>query len=152
MTTSREDTSGLNLLHYGEFTAPWRRQQRRRRQGRKRGGSSRTRCRTNCGQQTKGRNQASNTNPADELDEVGVEGDAGLGVEDGGLGRADKVGRDNLIISVAEVEVSILFRTSTDTHSPKNALVLGALRGLLDDLLDLVVRGRLLKSDNKVDD
>lgn len=38
--------------------------------------------------------------PRDELDEVVVEGDTSLSVEDGRLGRADKVGRDNLILSV----------------------------------------------------
>ena len=40
--------------------------------------------------------------PADELDKRVVQRDAGLGVEDAGVGVADKVGRHNLVLSVAE--------------------------------------------------
>jgi len=40
------------------------------------------------------------TNPRDKLDEVVVEGDTSLGVEDGGLGGADEVGRDNFVLGV----------------------------------------------------
>ena len=38
--------------------------------------------------------------PADELDEVVVEGDAGLGVEDGGVGVAVQIGGDNIVLGV----------------------------------------------------
>jgi hypothetical protein len=41
--------------------------------------------------------------PTDELDKVGVEGDTGLGVEDGRLGAANEVGRDNLVLGVARL-------------------------------------------------
>ena len=40
--------------------------------------------------------------PADELDEVGVERDAGLGVEDGGVGVAVQVRGDDLVFGVGE--------------------------------------------------
>ena len=40
--------------------------------------------------------------PADELDEVVVEGDAGLGVEDGGVGVAVHVGGDDVVFGVLE--------------------------------------------------
>jgi hypothetical protein len=40
--------------------------------------------------------------PADKLDEVGVEGDTGLGVKDGRVGVAVEVGRDNLVLGVGE--------------------------------------------------
>lgn len=72
--------------------------------------------------------------PRDELDKVGVEGDTGLGVKDGGLGGAKEVGGDDLVVSVAE-----------------DALELLGLGGLLDDVLDLVVRSTLLEADDKVD-
>ena len=40
--------------------------------------------------------------PADELDEVVVEGDAGLGVEDGGVGVAVHIGGDDVVFGVLE--------------------------------------------------
>jgi hypothetical protein len=40
--------------------------------------------------------------PADELDEVLVEGDASLGVEDGGVGVAEEVGRDDIVLGIGE--------------------------------------------------
>lgn len=40
--------------------------------------------------------------PGDELDEVGVEGDTGLGVEDGGGVVAVEVGGDDLVLGVGE--------------------------------------------------
>jgi hypothetical protein len=72
--------------------------------------------------------------PRDELDEVVVERDTGLGVEDGRLGGSDEVGGDNLVLGVAEDTLELL-----------------GLGGLLDDGLDLLVRGTLLESDGKVD-
>ena len=71
--------------------------------------------------------------PRDKLDEVVVEGDTSLGIEDGGGGVAVHVGRDNLILSVGE-----------DASK-------GTLRGLLDNLLDLIVGSTLLDADGKID-
>lgn len=71
--------------------------------------------------------------PGDQLDEVVVERDTGLGIEDGGVCVAVKIGGDNIVLSVGQ-----------------NALEV-TLRGLLDDLLDLVVRSTLLKADSKID-
>ena len=72
--------------------------------------------------------------PGDELHEVGVELNTGVGVEDGGVGVANEIGRDNSIVSVTE-----------------DTLVL-ALGGLLDSGLDLVIGSRLLETNDKVDD
>lgn len=71
--------------------------------------------------------------PGDELDEVGVQGDTGLGIEDGGVVVTVQVGGDNVIVGVAE-----------------DALEL-TLGGGLDDLLDLVVGGGLLEAAGQVD-
>jgi hypothetical protein len=71
--------------------------------------------------------------PGDELDEVLVQQDTSLGVEDGGVGVAQEVGGDDVVLSVVE-----------------DALEL-ALGLLLDDGLDVVVRGALVKSDSQVD-
>ena len=72
--------------------------------------------------------------PRDELDEVGVELDSGVGVEDGRVLVADEVGGDDLLVGVAN-----------------DALVL-ALSGGLNGGLDVVVGGRLLEADDEIDD
>ena len=72
--------------------------------------------------------------PGDELDEVGAQLDSGVGVEDRGGMAADEVGGDDEFVSVVN-----------------DALVL-ALRGGLDDLLDLIIGSTLLKADNEIDD
>ena len=72
--------------------------------------------------------------PGDELDEVVVERDTGLGVKDGRLGGTDEVGGDNLVLGVTEDTLELL-----------------GLGGLLDDGLDLVVRSTLLDSNSQVD-
>lgn len=72
--------------------------------------------------------------PGDELDEVRVEGDTGLGIEDGGVVVTVEVGGDNLVLGVAE-----------------DALEL-TLGGGLENLLNLVVGGGLLDTASKVDD
>ncbi|KAK8923190.1 hypothetical protein VCV18_007252 [Metarhizium anisopliae] len=72
--------------------------------------------------------------PGDQLDKVLVEGDAGLGVKDGGVGVAVHVGGDNIVLGVGE-----------------NALE-GAVGSLLDGLLDLVVGSTLLNAGSQVDD
>jgi hypothetical protein len=71
--------------------------------------------------------------PRDQLDEVVVEGDTGLGIEDGGVGVAVKVRGDNVVLSVGQDTLEV------------------TLRGLLDDLLDLVVRSTLLEADSQID-
>ena len=40
--------------------------------------------------------------PADKLDEVGVERDTGLGIEDGRVGVANEIARDDLVLGVSE--------------------------------------------------
>ena len=40
--------------------------------------------------------------PGDQLDEVVVQGDTGLGIEDGGVGVAVQVRGDNVVLSVAQ--------------------------------------------------
>lgn len=72
--------------------------------------------------------------PGDQLDEVGVQGDTGLGIEDGGVVVTVQVSGDDVVLGVAE-----------DTLE----LVLG---GLLDDGLDLLVGGGLLNAAGQVND
>ena len=71
--------------------------------------------------------------PADDLDEGVRQRDAGLGVEDGGAGVAEKVGRDDRLVGVAE-----------------DALEL-ALARLAHRLADLIVGGGPFKVDRQVD-
>ena len=71
--------------------------------------------------------------PGDELDELVVEGNAGGGIEDGGVGVTNEVAGDNFLISVAEDSLEL------------------ALGGLLDGVLDLLVGGGLLKPAGEVD-
>ena len=72
--------------------------------------------------------------PGDELDEVLVERDARLRVEDGRRGVAGEVGRDDLLVSVA------------------NDTLVSRLGRLLKGLLDLVVGRALLETNNEIDD
>jgi len=72
--------------------------------------------------------------PRDELDEVVVERDAGLGVEDGRVRVGDEVGRDDVLVRVRE---DALHR---------------AVGGLLDLRADVGVRGALLHRDRQVHD
>ena len=72
--------------------------------------------------------------PGNELDEVRVEGDTGLGIEDGGVVVTVQVRGDNVVLGVAE-----------DTFEL-------ALGGSLDGLLDLLVGGGLLDTAGEVND
>jgi hypothetical protein len=72
--------------------------------------------------------------PGDELDEVGVQRNAGVGVEDRRAVVTDEVGRDDLLIGVFD-----------------DALVC-TLRGSLHDSLDFVIGSSLLSADNEIDD
>merc|ERR1711977_440034 len=72
--------------------------------------------------------------PGDELDEVVVKADTGLGVDDGAGRVAAHVGGDDVVLSVVE-----------------DALEL-ALGGLLQGLLDLLVAGTLLDAAGQVND
>lgn len=71
--------------------------------------------------------------PRNELDKVVVERDTGLGVKDRRLGAPDKVGRDNLVVSV-----------------PEDTLHL-ALGSLLDGSLDLIIGSGLFGSNDEID-
>lgn len=70
--------------------------------------------------------------PRDELDEVAVECDAGVRIKDGRVLVASEVGRDDLLVSVA------------------NDALVGRLGCLFDGLLDLVVGCTLLQADDEV--
>jgi len=92
--------------------------------------------------------------PRDELDKVGVEGDASSGVEDGRMRVTDKVARDDRVFRVAEdalcnsyalAHVQLRMRRMTDLQA-------WLLRRLLDRLLNLVVGRTLLETDDEIDD
>ena len=72
--------------------------------------------------------------PGDELDKVAVEGDAGLGVENGGVRVGAEVGGDDLVVNILQ-----------------NALH-GAFGSGLDGGADLGVGGGLLEAHGQVDD
>ena len=72
--------------------------------------------------------------PGDELNEVGVKGDTGLGIEDGGSGITNKVLGDDFFISVSEDTLQFTFG------------------GFLDDLADFFVSGTLFQLDSQIDD
>jgi hypothetical protein len=52
--------------------------------------------------------------PGDKLDEVVVEGNAGVGIEDAGAGVTEEVAGDNLVLCVAENALRGHRRTSRD--------------------------------------
>ena len=54
--------------------------------------------------------------PSDELDEVVVERDSGLGIEDGRVGVTDEIGRHNIIFSVGHdtLDMHIISAMSSD--------------------------------------
>ena len=92
--------------------------------------------------------------PQDKLDKVGVEGDAGSGVEDGRVRITHKVGRDDRISRVAEdarcnsyalAHVQLRMRRMTDLQA-------WLLRRVLDRLLNLIVGRALLETDDEIDD
>ncbi len=72
--------------------------------------------------------------PRDELDEVLVERDTSLSIEDGAGSAAGEVSRDDLVLGVVEDALH------------------GTSGGFLDSVLDLLVRSRLLETDNEIDD
>lgn len=71
--------------------------------------------------------------PRDQLDKVVVEGDTGLGIEDGGVGVAVEIRGDNIVLGVSQDALEV------------------TLSSLLDGLLDLVVAGTLLEADSEID-
>mmetsp|Transcript_1954 Transcript_1954/g.5401 ORF Transcript_1954/g.5401 Transcript_1954/m.5401 type:complete len:220 (+) Transcript_1954:677-1336(+) len=73
--------------------------------------------------------------PGHQLDKVGRQANASLGVEDGALTVADEVGRDDVLVGVAE-----------------DSLPAGSSRSGLQDCLDFLVRGSLLQAASKVHD
>jgi len=72
--------------------------------------------------------------PGDQLDEVGVKGDTGLGIEDGGSSITNEILGDDFFISVAEDTLQFTFGS------------------FLDDLADFFVSGTLFELDGQVDD
>lgn len=72
--------------------------------------------------------------PRDELDEVLVERDTGLGVEDGGFGGTNEIGRDEFILGVTQDALEFTLGSS------------------LHGSLDFLVGGGLLDSSDQVDD
>ena len=90
--------------------------------------------------------------PGDELDEVLVERDTGLGIEDGGVRVAVQVAGDNFVLGVSkDAFVILVFLVLLEEGSAPLTLQL-ALSGSLDGLLDLVVGGTLLDTAGQVDD
>ena len=77
-----------------------------------------------------------------------VEGDTGLGIEDGGVGIAVQIGGDNVVLSVREYAWTLLV---VDLVVLRFELTLElALCGLLQDGLDLIVSSTLLETDGQV--
>lgn len=72
--------------------------------------------------------------PRDELDEVLVERDTGLGVKDGGLGGTNEIGRDELVLGVTQDALE--FTLGSGLHGG----------------LDFLVGGGLFDSGDQVDD
>jgi hypothetical protein len=72
--------------------------------------------------------------PRDQLNEVLVQLDAGIGIEDGGSGVADEVGGDDVVFGVLDDALVLVLGTS------------------LDDSLDLIVGSLLLEADNEIND
>jgi len=72
--------------------------------------------------------------PRDQLDEVLVQLDTGLGIEDGGSSVTNEIGGDDIFISVLD-DTLVLFLGSS-----------------LDDSLDLIVGSLLLEADDKIND
>ena len=101
--------------------------------------------------------------PADELDEVLVEGDTGLGIEDGGVRVAVHVSGDDIVLSVGEnswgdIMLAFFWSWSVDKEkrgevARKKVRTLEVASGSsLDGVLDLVVAGTLLEADGKIND
>ena len=72
--------------------------------------------------------------PGDQLDEVLVQLDTGLGIEDGGSLVTNEIGGDDIIISVLDDTLVLLLGSS------------------LDGSLDLIVGSLLLEADDKIND
>ena len=72
--------------------------------------------------------------PGDQLDEVLVQLDTGLGIEDGGSTVANEIGGDDILISVLDDILVLLLGSS------------------FDGSLDLIVGSLLLEADDKIDD
>jgi len=72
--------------------------------------------------------------PGNQLNEVGVEGDTGLSIEDGGSGITNEILGDDFFISVSEDTLQFTFG------------------GILDDLADFFVGGTLFQLDSQIDD
>jgi len=72
--------------------------------------------------------------PSNKLDKVIIQADPSRSIENRRSGIPNKVGRDDGILGILHDALQ------------------GALRSVLDRLLDVGVRGRLLKSDSQVDD
>ena len=86
--------------------------------------------------------------PRHQFHEVLVEGDTGLGIEDGGVGIAVQIGRNNVVLSVREYAWTLLV---VDLVVLRFELTLElALCGLLQDGLDLIVSSTLLETDGQV--
>lgn len=62
--------------------------------------------------------------PGDELHEVVVERDAGFSIEDGRVGVADKVRRDNLGVRISEVSLGRRAKTSRSPGSDSGILAM----------------------------
>jgi hypothetical protein len=85
--------------------------------------------------------------PGHQLHKVFVEGDTCLGIEDGRVGVAVHVGRNNVILSVSQDSLLLLVAKLIEDTLGKLALEV-TLSGSLDSFLDLVVGSALLDADS----
>lgn len=93
--------------------------------------------------------------PGNQLDKVLVQGDTGLGVEDGGVRVAVHVGGDNVVLGVGQDAcqrncVSIVVLGYLCLFSVMGLTLEGTLRSSLDGVLDVVVGSVLLNADGQI--
>lgn len=87
--------------------------------------------------------------PGDELNEVGVKGDTGLGIEDGGSAITNEILGDDFFISVSEDTLKIQINIQILLRKYYLQFTFGSL---LDDAADFFVGGTLFELDSQIDD
>lgn len=90
--------------------------------------------------------------PGNKLDKVVVQGDTGLGVEDGGVVITNKVGGDDILLCVVEnALLDIRIRQFKPAKFNRNSYLEVTGSSLLDGILDILILGGLLKPDDEID-
>lgn len=91
--------------------------------------------------------------PGDKLDEVIVESNASLHIEDGRVRVTNQIGGDNLILSVRKNTYDLVSAMCAEgCRVIEERTLERRLGGLLEDLLDFVVAGRLVKDAGEIHD